>query len=70
MALAWVLSKSDFIVPIPGTKNPTRLLENIAALSVQLDAEDIAYLDRISKEHAPEQPRYTEAAMRAYHLSV
>jgi aryl-alcohol dehydrogenase-like predicted oxidoreductase len=30
--LAWVMSKGDDIIPIPGTKSVQRLKENIAAL--------------------------------------
>jgi aryl-alcohol dehydrogenase-like predicted oxidoreductase len=70
LALAWVLSKDEIIVPIPGTKNPMRLVENLKALDINLTESDIIYLDRISKENAPMQPRYTEAAMKAYNLSM
>ncbi len=69
LALAWLLAKDEIIVPIPGTKNLDRLVENVKALDIHLNIEDIAYLDRISKENEPMQPRYTEAAMAAYNFS-
>jgi aryl-alcohol dehydrogenase-like predicted oxidoreductase len=70
LALAWILAKDEIIVPIPGTKNPDRLTENLKALEIKLTQEDMDYLDRISKENSPTQPRYTEAAMKAYNLST
>jgi aryl-alcohol dehydrogenase-like predicted oxidoreductase len=40
LALAWVMAQGDDIVPIPGTKRRERLEENVAALDVDLTAED------------------------------
>ena len=34
LALAWLLAQGDDIVPIPGTKQKERLLENIGALAI------------------------------------
>ncbi|MCU4185117.1 aldo/keto reductase [Acidiferrimicrobium sp. IK] len=45
VALAWVLAQGDDIVPIPGTKRRAYLEENLAALDVTLDAEDLAWID-------------------------
>jgi aryl-alcohol dehydrogenase-like predicted oxidoreductase len=45
MALAWLLAKGDFIVPIPGTKRESYLLENIAAAGIDLSPEELAALD-------------------------
>lgn len=45
LALAWVLSKGDDIVPIPGTKRTTYLIENVAALQLQLGVEDVARIE-------------------------
>jgi aryl-alcohol dehydrogenase-like predicted oxidoreductase len=69
LALAWVLAKDKSIVPIPGTKNPLRIDENLKALEINLTSEDMDYLDSISKKYAPKQSRYAEAAMQAYKLS-
>ena len=55
VALAWVLSKGDMIVPIPGTKRLTYLADNLGAVSVTLTAADLAELDALP---APEGTRY------------
>lgn len=47
VSLAWVLARGQDVVPIPGTKRRTRLLENMGALAVELSAEDLAVLDRL-----------------------
>ncbi|EFH83068.1 aldo/keto reductase [Ktedonobacter racemifer] len=45
VALAWLLQKGDFIVPIPGTKRQKYLEENVAAAAVQLDPAEMKVLD-------------------------
>jgi aryl-alcohol dehydrogenase-like predicted oxidoreductase len=49
IALAWVHGRSSVlgvpVVPIPGTRRSARLDENVAALDVVLDADDLAQLD-------------------------
>jgi len=46
IALAWVLAQGDDIVPIPGTKRPHYIEENVRALDVTLDAADLERLNR------------------------
>jgi len=46
LSLAWVLSKGGDIVPIPGTKRVNRLLENIRAVDIALNPEEIKKLRR------------------------
>lgn len=41
IALAWLLAQQPWIVPIPGTRRRSRLEENIAAVDVELTAEDL-----------------------------
>jgi aryl-alcohol dehydrogenase-like predicted oxidoreductase len=48
VALAWLLTKGDDVVPIPGTKRVSRVEENIAAADVHLTAEQVATLDRLT----------------------
>jgi aryl-alcohol dehydrogenase-like predicted oxidoreductase len=48
LALAWVLSRGDDIVAIPGTTRPERIAENLAALDVSLTEGEIAQLDAIA----------------------
>ena len=47
VALAWVLSRGDDIVPIPGTKRRTWLGENAAAAALDLRPDELASLDAI-----------------------
>ena len=42
--IAWLLHKSPWILPIPGTSQLAHLRENLKAASIQLSAEDMAYL--------------------------
>ena len=46
IALAWLLHKEPFIVPIPGTKNPFHMRENMGAMAISLTSEDINNLDK------------------------
>lgn len=42
--LAWLLHRSPWLLPIPGTSSRAHLLENLQAGSISLSAEDMAYL--------------------------
>ena len=42
IALAWLLAQKPWIVPIPGTTNSQRLLENNAAVRIELTTQDLA----------------------------
>ena len=55
VALAWVLSKGEMIVPIPGTKRLNYLADNLGCVSVELSAADVAELDALP---APQGSRY------------
>ena len=41
LAIAWLLAQGDDIVPIPGTKSPKRLEENVGAADVELSTADL-----------------------------
>jgi len=64
LALAWVLAQGEHFVPIPGTRNPARLRENLDALDVQLSAADLARIDAIFPPNAAVGARYPEAASK------
>jgi len=68
LALAWVLHRGDDIVPIPGTTRPERLEENIGALDVRLDDEEIARLDAIAPAGVAAGDRYPEPMMQRLNL--
>jgi aryl-alcohol dehydrogenase-like predicted oxidoreductase len=58
VALAWLLTKGDDIVPIPGTKRVSRVEENVGADDVELSPEQIDRLDNLppaAGEHHNEQ---------------
>ena len=64
VALAWLLTKGDNIVPIPGTKRVSRVEENVAADGVELSAEQIDRLDKLppaaGAHHNEQQMRMIE----------
>ena len=62
VSLAWVLSKGDDIIPIPGTKKVSRLDENISALDITLSADEIAAIERAVPPDAVAGARYPEAS--------
>lgn len=47
IALAWMLCKKPWIVPIPGSRKPKRLRENLGAADVQLSTEEVARIDEL-----------------------
>jgi aryl-alcohol dehydrogenase-like predicted oxidoreductase len=47
LALAWLLAQGDDIVPIPGTRRPERLAENVGAADVTLTSDDLKRVDEI-----------------------
>ncbi len=50
VAISWVLSRGDDVVPIPGTRRLAHLDDNLGALGVELAAEDLDFLEaRIPK---------------------
>ncbi len=63
LALAWVLARGTDIVPIPGTTRPSHLDENIAALEIELTADDLAQIEAVAPPGVAAGPRYPDAAM-------
>jgi len=61
LALAWVLSRRPFIVPIPGTSHLHRLEENAAAAALRLSADTEDALDHIFAPGAAAGTRYPAA---------
>jgi aryl-alcohol dehydrogenase-like predicted oxidoreductase len=64
IALAWVLAQADWIVPIPGPTKLHRLEENLGAVSVELTADDLRELDRLTSQIEIRGSRYSEAAQK------
>jgi aryl-alcohol dehydrogenase-like predicted oxidoreductase len=63
VALAWLLAKQRWIVPIPGTRRNERLRENASATEVALSADEFADLDAIAARLGVRGNRYNEAGM-------
>jgi aryl-alcohol dehydrogenase-like predicted oxidoreductase len=68
LALAWLLAQGDDIVPIPGTRRPSRLNENVEALQLELSAEDLRRIDEVAPKGAAAGERYQPAGMKAVGL--
>ena len=58
IALAWLLAKKPWIVPIPGTTKLARLEENLGAAKVELTADDVRDLEDASSKIKLEGDRY------------
>jgi aryl-alcohol dehydrogenase-like predicted oxidoreductase len=63
LALAWLLSRGDDIVPIPGTKRRKYLEENAGAVDVQLTADELDRIEKAFPFGATSGERYPTAAM-------
>ena len=63
LALAWVLSRGDDIVPIPGTRHPARVEENVRAVDVTLTRDDLAKLEQAFPRQAVAGERYAPGGM-------
>jgi aryl-alcohol dehydrogenase-like predicted oxidoreductase len=66
LAIAWVLSRGEHVVPIPGTKRVAYLEENLAAADVVLDDAEAEAIAQALPPAAGE--RYPEAVMRSVNL--
>jgi aryl-alcohol dehydrogenase-like predicted oxidoreductase len=68
LALAWLLARGRDIVPIPGTKRPARLEENVAAAEVSLTPEEVEVLREAVSAGAAAGERYPTGAMKAVYI--
>jgi len=68
LALAWVLSRGDHIVPIPGTKRRGWLDQNLAACDITLSAQTLAQLDAVFRPGVAAGTRYPAGQMKTLHI--
>lgn len=61
-ALAWLLARRPWIVPIPGTTKRHRLDENLGAAEIHLTTEDVAELDELTSQVTVHGDRYSPEA--------
>lgn len=64
IALAWILSRKPWIVPIPGTTKLERLTENNKAAEVVLSPNDLRLIEEASQKMKPQGERYPEHLQR------
>lgn len=67
LALAWVLAQGEDLVPIPGTKRLAYLEENLDALDVVLDADELARIDAVFPVDVAAGARYPAASIGSVH---
>ncbi len=60
LVLAWVLHQGEDIIPIPGTKKPEKLRENIAALEIKLSQDELRQIESIFPMGAASGARYAD----------
>ena len=63
IALAWLLAQHPSIVPIPGTRRTSRIVENAGSTAVALSADEIDDLDALARRVGVQGDRYNELHM-------
>lgn len=64
IALAWLIARKPWIVPIPGTTKLHRLDENLGGARVELTPDDLREIDAMTSKIEVHGARYTEASQR------
>ena len=62
LAIAWVMSQGDDIVPIPGSRSIGHLEENIAAADIELTPDELARIDEVAPKGVAAGDRYPSMA--------
>jgi aryl-alcohol dehydrogenase-like predicted oxidoreductase len=68
IALAWLLARSPWIVPIPGSRKLERLDENIGAVAVTLSPDDLHEIESAASQITVQGARYPEHLERMTNL--
>jgi aryl-alcohol dehydrogenase-like predicted oxidoreductase len=64
LALAWILARKPWIVPIPGTTKLARLEENLGAAALDISPDDLIGIDEAAAKVPVEGERYPEKLQR------
>lgn len=64
LALAWLLKKRPFIVPLFGTRSMSRLEENLGAAALELSEDDFTEIDNLSSKFEIKGARYPYDIMK------
>jgi aryl-alcohol dehydrogenase-like predicted oxidoreductase len=65
IALSWLLSRGEDVLPIPGTKRRDRQAENAASIDVALSPTDLSEIDELLRNVRVKGDRYAPAMMNA-----
>jgi len=60
IALAWLLARKPWIVPIPGTRKLQRLEENIGSAAIELTSDDVREIESAASNITVQGARYPE----------
>jgi len=64
LSLAWVLSRGEDIIPIPGTRHEKYLRDNITATEIRLTQEDLTSLEEVMPHGVAAGDRYSPEGMK------
>jgi len=64
VAITWLLAQKPWIVPIPGTSKIDRLIENLGAASLSLEASELQEIENASSKIKPAGDRYPEGSAK------
>ena len=64
LAIAWLLAKSENIIPIPGTKRRKYLEENAASVDIELSPSELHKLDEVVPQSLVKGDRYPDSGMK------
>jgi len=64
LALAWVLARDPIIVPIPGTRHPSHVIENTRAAEIRLPPGVVERLDALINQRTVAGNRYNDATQQ------
>ncbi len=64
LALAWVLTQGENVIPIPGTKKLKYLEENAKAVDINLTESDLNDIENLMKKYPDVGPRYSAGTMK------
>lgn len=63
LALAWIIRRAEQVVVIPGCRNPDRMAENVAAVTIEVDEAVLSEIDAVAPDGAAAGDRYPPNAM-------
>lgn len=68
LALAWLLARKEYIVPIPGTTKLSRLEENAAAADIAITVDEMEAIEEIAPKGVAAGGRYDERGMMVVNI--